>query len=153
MPEEAKVHGNTKKAADMALAKRAISPDSHKAVHEGRITLDEARELGREGSPFGPAPKAISKNDRTPTKTACLCGCGELVPRTFNAGHDVRLVSLAKAYVRGERELTEEQLEYVTTSGKLDRAKAQVAKEDAKRQEQERRKAERPAKAEAKSKK
>jgi hypothetical protein len=31
---ETKVHGNTRKAADMALAKRLISRDSHGAVHE-----------------------------------------------------------------------------------------------------------------------
>ncbi len=36
------VHHQTKKGADMALAKKQISPDSHKAVHEGRISLDEA---------------------------------------------------------------------------------------------------------------
>jgi hypothetical protein len=130
MPD--RVHGNTKKAADMALAKKAISPDSHRAVHEGRIDLEVARSLGREGSPFGPAPKTISKNDRTPTKTACLCGCGELVARTFKAGHDQRLVTFAKEYVRGERELTPEQMEYVERSGKLERAKARVADEDRK---------------------
>ena len=133
MNEEAKVHGNTKKAADLALAKRTISPDSHKAVLEGRIDLEEARSLGREGSPFGPAPKAVDKNDRTPTKTPCLCGCGEPVSRTFKAGHDQRLVTFAKEYLRGERELTPEQMEYVEQSGKLERAKTRVAEEDRKR--------------------
>ena len=124
-----KVNGNTKKAADMSLAKKTISPDSHRAVHEGRITLEEARELGREGSPFGPAVR-VNKNDRTPTKTPCLCGCGELVPRNFKAGHDQRMVTLAKEYVRGQRELTEEQMEYVESSGKLERAKRKVSEED-----------------------
>ena len=128
-----KVHHNTKKAADMALAKKAISPDSHKAVHQGRIDLEEARSLGREGSPFGPGPKTVSKNDRTPTKTPCLCGCGELVARNFKAGHDQRLVTFAKEYGRGERELTSEQMEYVEQSGKLKRAKARVAEEDRKK--------------------
>jgi hypothetical protein len=61
-----------------------------------------------------------------------LCGCGELVARTFKAGHDQRLVTFAKEYVRGERELTPEQMEYVEHSGKLERAKARVAEEDRK---------------------
>ena len=98
------LQGPSSAAADLALAKRSIAPDNHRAVHEGRITEEEPRSLGQEGSPFGPAPKTISKNDRTPTKTPCSCGCGEPVPRTFRAGHDVRLVSLAKAHVRGEAE-------------------------------------------------
>jgi hypothetical protein len=51
-----RVHHKTKKAADLALAKKAISPDSHRAVHEGRITVEEAQSLGRDGSPFGPVP-------------------------------------------------------------------------------------------------
>jgi len=51
---DAKVHGNTKKAADMALARREISRDSHQAVHEGRITLAEAKELGRGRGPDSP---------------------------------------------------------------------------------------------------
>jgi len=130
MPD--RVHGNTKKAADIALAKKAISPDSHRAVHEGRITVEEARSLGRDGSPFGPPPRAISKNDRTPTKTPCLCGCREPVARLFKAGHDQRLVTFAKEYVRGERDLTPEQMEYLRVSGKLERAKARVADEDRK---------------------
>lgn len=133
MTDEAKVHHNTKKAADIALAKKAISPDSHKAIHEGRIDLEGARSLGREGSPFGPAPKAVDKNDQTPTKTPCLCGCGEPVARTFKAGHDMRLVSLAKAHVRGEVEPTAEQMAYLESSGKLDRARARVAEEDRKK--------------------
>jgi hypothetical protein len=127
------VHHQTRKAADVALAKKAISPDSHRAVHEGRIDLEEARSLGRNGSPYGPVPKTISKNDRTPTKTPCLCGCGELVARTFKAGHDQRLVTFAKEYVRGERDLTPEQMDYVERNGKLERAKARVAEEERKR--------------------
>lgn len=131
---EATVHGNTKKAADMSLAKKAISPDSYKAVLAGELSLEKARELGRNAGPSGPAVR-VDKNDRTPTKTPCLCGCGELVPRNFKPGHDMRLPTFAKEYVRGERELSEEQMEYVQTSGKLDRARAQVEKEEAKRKE------------------
>ena len=126
---EKKVHHNTLKAADMALAKRTISPDSHKAVHEGRIDLEEARSLGREGSPFGPAPRAISKVDRT---RLCMCQCGRSTKGRFAMGHDQRLLKFAYEYVRGERKLTPEQMEYVEQSGKLERAKARVAEEDRK---------------------
>ena len=55
----------------MALAKRRISRDSNEAVYEGRLTLEEARELGRDGSPYGPAPRTLSKDDRMRT---CMCG-------------------------------------------------------------------------------
>ena len=134
------VHHTTKKAADTSLAKKAISPDSHRAVHEGRISLEEARELGREGSPFGPAPKTISKNDRS---RSCLCLCGN---RTnggrFRPGHDMRMVTLAKAHVRGEAEPNEEQMAYLVESGKLERAHQRVAEEEAKRQEAAAKKAE-----------
>ena len=127
---EKKVHANTLKAADIALAKRQMSPDSHKAVHEGRINLDEARELGREGSPYGPAPKAVSKNDRT--RHCIACG-GTTKGGRFHPGCDAKMHRLAREYVRGERELTEEQLAYVRDeTDKLDRAKARVAEEDRK---------------------
>lgn len=132
MNEEAKVHGNTKKAADMALAKKAISPDSHKAVYEDRIDLDEARSLGREGSPFGPVPKIISKNDRTPTKTVCLCDCGQLVPRMFAPGHDARMFRVAREHLTEGRDLTDEQREYLETSGKMERVRSKLAEADQK---------------------
>ncbi len=134
------VHGNTKKAADTALAKRAISPDSHKAILTGELSLEEARSLGREGSPFGPTPKTVAKNDRS---RLCLCACGEVSKAgRFKPGHDMRMVTLAKAYVRGEADLTDEQMEYVEISGKLDRARLQVEREERKRQERIAKKAE-----------
>jgi hypothetical protein len=140
----AKVHGNTRKAADLSLAKREISPDSHRAVHEGRISLEEARELGRNAGPSGPAVR-VSKDDRTPTKTPCLWGCGILVARIFAPGHDMRMVSLAKIYVRGEANPNEAQMAYLEESGKLERAKAQVARENERARERATKKAEREA--------
>ena len=161
---EATVHGNTKKAADKAVARRAISPDSHEAVREGHITLDEARELGREGSPFGPTPRTVAKNDRS---RDCPCGCGNQTSGgRFRPGHDQRMVTLAKAHVRGEAEPNEEQMAYLVESGKLERAHQRVAEEEAKRRERteakaqkqrekegeaERRKAEKAAEADEKS--
>lgn len=137
--EQPKVHHQTKRAADLALSKKVISPDSHKAILAGELGLEAAKELGREGSPYGPAVR-VNKADRG---RDCLCGCG-LRTRggRFRSGHDQRLVTYAKEYVRGDRELTDEQLAYVQESGKLDRAKAQVAKEDARKQEKAQKKAE-----------
>lgn len=101
-------------------------------------------EQNRKDTPPRPESR-ISKDDRTPTKTPCLCGCGEMVPRTFAPGHDMRLVTYAKEYVRGERELTPEQTEYVESSGKLDRARKRVAEEDRRRVERDQEKVARKA--------
>jgi hypothetical protein len=139
-PEANAVHHAAKRGADMSLARKEISPDSHKAVHEGRISLEEARELGRNAAPSGPAVRA-DKNDRS---RPCLCACGEVSKAgRFKPGHDMRMVTLAKAHVRGEADLTDEQMEYVQESGKLDRARLQVEKEEHKREEKTQQKAER----------
>lgn len=169
----ANVHHATRKAADKDLSEGRITEQSHAAVLAGQMDLHTARNIGvdagsadtaqapevqddaTEGQerPAEDAPQdastgprltsRISKNDRL---SACLCGCGKLVKGRFAAGHDMRLVTYAKEYVRGERDLSKEQLEYVTTSGKLDRAKAQVEKEEQRQREKERRKAERKEK-------
>lgn len=136
IPEENKVHHQTKRGADIALAKKQISPDSHRAILAGELDLAAAKNLGRNAGPAGPTVR-VNKDDRTPTPSECLCGCGELVPRTFKPGHDQRMVTFAKEFVRGERELSDEQREYVEQSGKLDRARARVEAEEAKRRERE----------------
>jgi hypothetical protein len=48
----------------------------------------------------------------------------------FAPGHDVRMVSYALEYLRGERELTDEQMAYVRESGKLERARTRLAEEE-----------------------
>jgi hypothetical protein len=128
--EQPRVHGNTRKAADMDLAKKTISPDSYKAVHEGRITLDEARELGRKGSPFGPAPKTVSKNDRS---RPCACGCVQLTRGgTWIPGHDARLPGLVMQAVKGEIQLTDEQREHADKRDLFARAEAKITAQKAK---------------------
>ena len=150
----ANVHHATKKAADKDLSEGNITEQSRAAVLAEEMTLQEARNIGTDPAPAntpggaavqdeatGTPPSAsvegstdappqpmsrISEDDRT---RLCMCGCGRTTRGWFAVGHDVRLVTYAKEHVRGERELTDEQLEYVTTSGKLDRAKAQVEKE------------------------
>ena len=63
-----------------------------------------------------------------------MCGCSSRTKGRFAQGHDMRLVTYAKEYVKGVRELDPEQLEYVKQSGKLQRAREQVAKEERRRE-------------------
>ena len=154
MSEQRKIDGRTKRAADLAIAKRQISPASHRAVLAGEITLQAARDLGRDGAPWaadasvrpgtatetprsasdgaGDAPpqpvSRISKDDRS---RLCICGCQRTTRGRFAPGHDQRLLKLAYEYVRGERELTEEQLTYVRDeTDKLERARKRVEREE-----------------------
>ena len=147
-----KVHHQTRKAADISLAKRRISPASYRAVLAGEITLQAARDLGRDrgpddtgrasggpgtatgrvrsasaedGTDTPPQPVSrISKNDRS---RECMCGCDRTTHGRFSPGHDQRLLKYAYEYVKGERELTKEQLAYVRDeTNKLDLARARV---------------------------
>lgn len=178
-----KVHGNTIKAADLALMRKDISSVSHRAVLAGQISLKEAKAIGRDGAPTTDAAQGqggpgtatgmarsaraggtdapphtppqpvsrISKDDHTPTKTPCFCGCGTLVGSRFAAGHDMRMFRVAREHLTEGRELTEEQREYLETSGKMERVKKKLAEEERKRQQTEARKAERMAKRMAKA--
>ncbi|MDP9477976.1 MAG: hypothetical protein M3R38_20225 [Actinomycetota bacterium] len=130
------VHHQTKKGADLALAKKAISPDSHRAIHEGRISLEEARELGREGSPFGPAPKTADKNDRT---RSCMCGCNRETRGRFAAGHDARVKGwIVKAVREGTLdELSEEIQGYAAERDLIRQTRERMAEEDRRRAEKE----------------
>lgn len=133
------IHHATKRGADMSLAKKEISQESHEAVLKGEIPLARARELGRSAGPDGPVGRSTpraGKTGRTPTETPCLCGCGKTVPRTFAPGHDAKMHRIAREYVRGARELTDEQRQYVEQSGKLEKARARVADEEPKREQE-----------------
>jgi hypothetical protein len=46
-----KIDGRTKRALDVAIAKRQISQASYRAAIEGKITLQQAKELGRDRGP------------------------------------------------------------------------------------------------------
>jgi len=83
-----------------------------------------------------------------------MCACGTRTKGgRFAPGHDVRMVSYAKEYLRGERELTDEQMIYVRDSGKLERASKRLTEEERRRREQAARKAKRQAKAQTKDEK
>src|SRR5829696_1432789 len=133
-----KVHGNTKKAADMALARREISRSSYEAILAGTLALAEAKELGHDGGPgattsrggSGAATEEPRKGRECPqagtgTQRACLCGCGELVKNRFRPGHDARLYGELKRnmekdpLLRNER-FNKEQREYATAGCNVD---------------------------------
>jgi hypothetical protein len=165
MTEQKQIDGRTRRAADMALAKRSISRASYDALLAGRIGIAEAKSIGRDGAPAADTAQAsggpgtatrvsrsasaedrrdtppqpasrINKNDRTPTKTPCLCGCGLEVPRTFAPGHDARMFRVAREHLTEGTELTEEQRKYLESPGKMERVRAKLAEEEQKRQEQ-----------------
>ena len=102
-PEEAnpRVHHATVKGARTSLAHRGISQESYAAVLRGEISLQRARELGRERGPTTDTPTPSGGRGRAsegPPKgrepRPCLCGCGQhpRSPRSrFVQGHDARL--------------------------------------------------------------
>jgi hypothetical protein len=121
-----KVHGNTRKAANMALAKRLISRSSYEAILAGTLTLTEAKELGRDRGPDtleyrsggqGAATERLRKGRE------CLCTCGQTTQGgRFLPGHDQRLFGELKRnlekdpLLRNER-FTDEQREYAKERG------------------------------------
>ena len=129
MTEEAKVHHATKKAADIAIAKKQISPASHRAVLAGQISLQDARELGRDRGPAdalqasdGPGRASERPREGRPPRP-CLCSCGGITKGgRFLPGHDARLHGELKRnlekdpLLRNER-FTEEQRAYAVERG------------------------------------
>lgn len=142
MAERRKIDGRTKRAADIALAKRQIFPASYRAlVEEGRITLQHAKELGRDRGPDDTdqgsggreeartGPRSATGNTSTggadKAQKLCLCGCGEPVSRSFKPGHDARLRSELLAQIkkgdvllRSER-ITPEQRAFAVRHGRI----------------------------------
>lgn len=85
------VHHQTRKAADMSLAKKEISPESYAAMLAGELKLEEARNLGRDKGPDAP-PTPISRTSKDDATQECWCGCGERTKpnRRWRPGHDQR---------------------------------------------------------------
>jgi hypothetical protein len=111
MTADAKIHGNTTKAAGIEARElgRDRGPDDTGQASGGR---EEGRKTPREGS---------QERSRSGTAT-CLCGCGELVKSRFRPGHDQRLFGELKRnlekdpLLRNER-FTEEQRAYAKERG------------------------------------
>ncbi len=135
MTKKGEIDGRTRRAADIALAKRTISRASYDALLAGELSLADVTRLGRDG---GPTPRDTRGGQERATETPregreprpCIC-CGAMTKGgRFHAGCDAKMHRLAREYVRGERELTEEQLAYVRDeTDKLVRARARVARE------------------------
>ena len=115
--QDPKVDGRTKRALDMAIARKQVSQESYRAVLAGTLTLQEAKAMGRDGAPATDARPGVKKcrltltggrggpgtaretarsagTDTGADRAPCLCGCGQ-VPRgeksRFVQGHDHRL--------------------------------------------------------------
>lgn len=130
MDEQRKLDGRTRRALDMAIAKRQISQASYRAAIEGKITLQRAKELGRDRGPTDTAQGSGGQEEaRTGPRSAstggtyCLCGCGETTRGgRFKPGHDARLHAELKRnlqndpLLRNER-FTNEQRAYARERG------------------------------------
>ena len=100
--QNAKIDGRTKRAADIALAKRTISRASYDSILAGTLSLQEGKEYGRDRGPDasrhdgGPEtvteisrsasaedsaytpPQPISRIGKDDTTQECWCGCQQL---------------------------------------------------------------------------
>jgi len=109
MDEQRKLDGRTRRALDMAIAKRQISQASYRAAIEGKITLQRAKELGRgrgpddvsEASDGQEKPRKRAREGRTPRP--CLCSCGGTTKGgRFLPGHDARLYGELKRNLQND---------------------------------------------------
>ncbi len=138
MPQQnPKIDGRTKRALDMAIARKQVSQESYRAVLAGTLTLREAKAMGRDGAPATDAtlgrsgPGAATGTARSAgadtgaERTLCLCGCGQIPEgkkSRFLLGHDSSLQSELKRnlqkdpLLRNER-FTEEQRAYAVERG------------------------------------
>ena len=91
--------GRTKRALDMAIARKQVSQESYRAVLAGEITLQEAKAIGRDGAPATDATEDRSGREEPRTGPRegrqfrpCLCSCGGTTRGgRFLPGHDARL--------------------------------------------------------------
>ena len=127
---EKKLDGRTRRAADIALAKRAISRASYDAILAEEVSLARAKELGRDRGPTGttqgrsgpgtatetaregqeqPAnapqdspPQPVSRISKDEATQECWCGCQQLTSPNHRwlPGHDQRAKGIIKRAVR-----------------------------------------------------
>lgn len=124
--QNTKIDGRTKRAADIALAKRTISRASYDAILAGTLSLQHGKEYGRDrgpdmprhdsgpGRPAGRArsasaeyrtdapPQPVSRISKDDTTQECWCGCQELTSpnRRWRPGHDMRGKGIIKRAVK-----------------------------------------------------
>jgi hypothetical protein len=132
-----KIDGRTKRALDMAIARKQVSQESYRAVLAGILTLREAKAMGRDGAPAtdiaqgisgpGTATEAARKGRRPrPCLCSCVCSCGGTTRGgRFLPGHDARLhgelkCNLEKDPLLRNKRFTDEQRGYARERGLLD---------------------------------
>lgn len=136
--QDTKVHHMTMKKAERLESEGRISDVDLDAIRAGDTTIEDAlayREQQDSAPDSEAPPKPVSRISKDDTLSPCLCGCGELVPRRFKAGHDARMFRVAREHLTEGRELTDEQREYLESSGKMEHVKGRLESEEAKRQE------------------
>jgi hypothetical protein len=114
MTADAKIHGNSKMAAEIEAKKlgREGGPDALTSRGGSRRASEPPRkgQGASEDGTDGP-PQPVSRTSKEDRSRLCMCACGTRTKGgRFAPGHDVRMVSYAKEYLRGERELTDEQM-------------------------------------------
>ena len=129
-----KLDGRTRRALDMAIARKQVSQGSYRAVLAGALTLQEAKAMGRDGAPATDASEGRSGREEPSTgpregrqPRPCLCSCGGTTRGgRFLPGHDARLHGELKRnlekdpMLRNER-FTEEQKAYAVERGLIAR--------------------------------
>ncbi len=121
-PEEAnpRVHHATVKGARSSLARKAISQESYAAVLRGELSLEAARELGRDRGPSG-APLPVSRLSKDDTRQECWCGCQQLTSpgKRWRQGHDQRAKGTIKRAVSEGKveEISDKLREYARERG------------------------------------
>ncbi len=122
------VHHQTRRAADIAIAKKQISPASHRAVLAGEISLQDARELGRDRGPADTSegtsgPGQASSGPRKGRRPRPCIACGGMTKGgRFHPGCDQKLFGELKRnlekdpLLRNER-FDDEQRRYAVERG------------------------------------
>jgi len=123
-----RIDGRTKRALDMAIARKQVSQESYRAVLAGTLTLRQAKAMGRDGAPAtdaargsgGPGmatggprridtgapqdspPQPESRVSKDDTTQECWCGCQQRTSpgRMWRPGHDQRAKGIIKRAVR-----------------------------------------------------
>jgi hypothetical protein len=102
-----KIDGRTKRALDMAIARKLVSQESYLAVLAGQITLQRAKELGRDRGPddagqgsSGREARKGPRKGRTPRP--CIACAGLTKGGRFHPGCDQALYGRIKRQLRSD---------------------------------------------------
>ena len=127
MSEQSKLDGRTRRALDMAIARKQVSQESYRAVMRGESTLERAKELGRSrAADTSEASDALGRGASGPRKgrrpRPCIACAGMTKGGRFHPGCDQKLFGELKRnlqndpLLRNER-FSEEQKAYARERG------------------------------------